>query len=135
MGKIKKKIKIFYIKFLRLIRNRSSLPKDMTESETKAVKIFLKMLKDKSSDLYYNPKNSECFIKNSENELYIILEYGNNMKIINSVFGYDIQINDRVKSYIFGRFLDETSNRRQEFKETLVSKVQNSLSKTLESLS
>lgn len=129
--KIKRFLKKIIIKTKILFRKEKiRYPKRVTESERIVSLIFLKTLKNKEVSLYYNPQNHECYIKSDRNDLYIFLE-SCNIKIINSVYGYDTKISIKLETYLSEKFNQETAKRRNIFKEEVLSKVQNSLNHTL----
>jgi hypothetical protein len=130
--KLKRTVKVFY---LRLIRNLSSerkvtKPKKLTESESKACEIFLTVLHDKDSKLYYDIKTQECYISSSDKTIFVFLE-SNNIKVINSVFGYDVHIKSDLENYLLEKFIREMGIRRNSFKNEVLSKINHSLDSTL----
>jgi hypothetical protein len=132
MSKLKRTVKVFY---LRLIRNLSSerkvtKPKKLTESENKACEIFLTVLHDKDSKLYYDIKTQECYISSSDKTIFVFLE-SNNIKVINSVFGYDVHIKSDLENYLLEKFIREMGIRRNSFKNEVLSKINHSLDSTL----
>ena len=132
MNKLKRTVKVFY---LRLLRNLSSdrkvtKPKKLTESENKACEIFLTVLHDKESKLYYDIKTQECYISSSDKTIFVFLE-SNNIKIINSVFGYDVHIKSDLENYLLEKFIREMGIRRNAFKNEVLSKINHSLDSTL----
>ena len=132
MNKLKRTVKVFY---LRLLRNLSSerkvtKPKKLTEAENKACEIFLTVLHDKDSKLYYDIKTQECYISSSDKTIFVFLE-SNNIKIINSVFGYDVHIKSDLENYLLEKFIREMGIRRNSFKNEVLSKINHSLDSTL----
>ena len=130
--KLKRTVKVLY---LRLIRNLSSerkvtKPKKLTESENKACEIFLTVLHDKDSKLYYDIKTQECYISSSDKTIFVFLE-SSNIKIINSVFGYDVHIKSDLENYLLEKFIREMGIRRNSFKNEVLSKINHSLDSTL----
>jgi hypothetical protein len=130
--KLKRTVKVLY---LRLIRNLSSerkvtKPKKLTESENKACEIFLTVLHDKDSKLYYDIKTQECYISSSDKTIFVFLE-SNNIKVINSVFGYDVHIKSDLENYLLEKFIREMGIRRNSFKNEVLSKINHSLDSTL----
>ncbi len=130
--KLKRTVKVLY---LRLIRNLSSerkvtKPKKLTESESKACEIFLTVLHDKDSKLYYDIKTQECYISSSDKTIFVFLE-SSNIKIINSVFGYDVHIKSDLENYLLEKFIREMGIRRNSFKNEVLSKINHSLDSTL----
>ena len=57
-------IRWLWLKFRRSLNpNKIKLPKKMSEAEKIAVSLFMKLIKDPESKLYYDISTSECFTK------------------------------------------------------------------------
>lgn len=108
-------------------------PKKMTESEKTAVLIFMKLLFDPGTKLYYDLHTQECYLRSEDSTLFVFLEC-QNVKIINSVYGYDVPISREAESYLLEKFRREMAVRRLNFKREALSKVEHSLELTLEKL-
>lgn len=132
MSKLKRTVKVLYLRFLRNLSSERKVtrPKKMTESENKACEIFLTVLHDKDSKLYYDIKTQECYISSSDKTIFVFLE-SNNIKIINSVFGYDVHIKSNLENYLLEKFIREMGIRRNAFKKEVLSKINHSLDSTL----
>jgi len=105
----------------------------MKESERTATAIYMKLLFDPGTKLYYDLHTQECYLRSEDSTIFIFLE-SNNVKIINSVYGYDVHISRDTESYLLEKFRREMAIRRQRFKEEALSKVEHSLENTLEKL-
>lgn len=132
MSKLKRTVKVLYLRFLRNLSSERKVtrPKKMTESENKACEIFLTVLHDKDSKIYYDIKTQECYISSSDKTIFVFLE-SNNIKIINSVFGYDVHIKSNLENYLLEKFIREMGIRRNAFKKEVLSKINHSLDSTL----
>jgi hypothetical protein len=108
-------------------------PKKVSNNEKVASSIFLKILHDPETSLYYNPETYECYLKSNKHNLYIFLESAN-IKIINSKYGYDTKISIQLENYLSERFKHESSKRRNIFKQEVLSKVENFLNHTLDKI-
>lgn len=111
--------------------------KNLTDAQLTAVTITKKTILSPDSKLYYNTENHECYIyRKGENDtsLYIFIEAGN-IKIINTVFGYDISIDSNTEQYVTNIFSRELAKRRAQFKNEALSKIEHSLHKVLEKIS
>jgi hypothetical protein len=131
--RIKKQIKVLYLKTLRTFNGgekKVMKPKKMTESEATACEIFLTVLHNKESKLYYDIQTQECYISSGDKTIFVFLESGN-VKIINSVFGYDVHIKPELENYLLQKFIREMGKRRNSFKNEVLSKINNSLDSTL----
>lgn len=113
--------------------SRVRKPTKMTDAERTAVLIFMKVLLDGGSKLYYDLHTQECYLRSEDSTLYIFLE-SHNVKIINSVYGYDVHVSGETETFLLERFKREMSVRRQKFKREALSKVEHSLESTLEKL-
>jgi hypothetical protein len=108
-------------------------PKKVSNNEKVASSIFLKILHESETSLYYNPETYECYLKSDKHNLYVFLESAN-IKIINSKYGYDTKISIELENYLSERFKHESSKRRNIFKQEVLSKVENSLNHTLDKI-
>ncbi len=127
--------RIFMVTYLRIFRSFGSdkklkKPKKLTESENTACEIFLTILHNKDSKLYYDIQTQECYISSGDKTLFVFLE-SCNVKIINSVFGYDVHIKSELESYLLDKFIREMGIRRNAFKKEVLSKINHSLDSTL----
>lgn len=111
--------------------NKVKLPKKMNEAEKIAVSLFMKLIKDPESKLYYDIASSECYIKSSDSTIYIFLE-SRNMKTINTVVGYDIPLQADTEQYLSEKFRIELNKRRMIFKQEALEKIDHSLHKTFD---
>jgi hypothetical protein len=130
--RIKRKFTVFYLRLFKSFGQdkRIKRPKKLTESEDTASEIFLTILHNKDSKLHYDIQTQECYISSSDKTLFVFLEAGN-VKIINSVFGYDVHIRSELEGYLLDKFIREMSIRRNAFKNEVLSKINHSLDSTL----
>lgn len=131
---IKRKFKLFFGKIIRNLKSPQKAarkPKVMTYSESSAFTIFMRILKLPETKLYYDLVTQECYLKSEEYQLYIFLEE-RNLKIINSVFGYDVRISQDLEAFLTDRFSQEMAIRRRAFKNEALSKVDHSLELTIQ---
>ena len=132
---IYKFFKRLYVKIVKKFRvkDRCRFPKDITDRERTVYEIFIKVLHDPDTKLYYDINTMECSMKSEKQSLWIFLE-ANNVKVINSTFGYDRIISSKLECYLSDRFRQENTKRRTLMKEEALSKVEHSLSKTRDKL-
>jgi hypothetical protein len=130
--RIKRKFTVFYLRLFKSFGQdkRVRRPKKLTEAEDTACEIFLTILHNKDSKLHYDIQTQECYISSSDKTLFVFLEAGN-VKIINSVFGYDVHIRSELEGYLLDKFIREMSIRRNAFKNEVLSKINHSLDSTL----
>ena len=124
------RIVISVIKVMRH-RDRIKLPRKMSEAEKIGVSLFIRLLRDSESKMYYDIKSQECYIKSSDSTVYIFLE-SLNLKVINTVVGYDIHLQAETENYLSFKFIDELNKRRLAFKKEAMEKVDHSLQKTFD---
>jgi hypothetical protein len=105
----------------------------MSEAEKIAVSLFVRLMKDPESKLYYDIQSAECYIKSYDGTIYIFLE-DRNMKTINTVVGYDIQLQPETEHYLNEKFRFELNKRRILFKKEALEKVDHSLHKTFDKI-
>jgi hypothetical protein len=129
---LKRKIKIFYLKSIRVFGKEKKLlrPKKLTEAEQTACEIFITILHNKESKLFYDIQTQECYLSSGDKTVFVFLESGN-VKIINSVFGYDVHIRSELEGYLLDQFIREMAIRRNAFKREVLSKINHSLDNTL----
>ena len=140
MRTTKHKIRRFFqgivIKTKRIFKmgdKKARYPKASSNSERTAANIFLKILHHPDSKLYYDLVSNECYLRSDDSTLYLFLE-SNNLKVINSVYGYDIRLSTQMEIYLSERFRNEMAKRRKIFKSEAISKVKHSLDQTLEKI-
>ena len=131
---ILRRIKIFFARLAQVQRDGrrfSKRPVKMTHSEETACQIFTSVLRNRGSKLYYDIHTQECYLRSEDAAIYVFLEAGN-VKIINSVFGYDVNISNELEGYLLEKFIREMTVRRKAFKTEALSKVNHSLDQTLD---
>jgi hypothetical protein len=129
-----KRTKLFFAKLSRTHKDGGRItkrPKKMTHSEETACQIFTTVLRNKGSKLYYDIHTQQCYLRSEDAAIYVFLE-ARNVKIINSVFGYDVNISSELEGYLLEKFIREMTIRRKTFKTEALSKVNHSLDVTLD---
>ena len=131
----KRRLKWTRLKIHRFLSSdqKPKLPKKLSESEETAKDIFTLLLVRPETKLYYDLKTAECYVRSEDSSVYIFLE-SRNLKIINSVYGYDVNISQELESYLIHKFEKELYKRRLSFKEEALSKIEHSLESTLNKL-
>jgi hypothetical protein len=132
---LKRRIKWIRLKLHRFFSSdqKPRLPKKLSESEQTAKDIFTLLLVRPETKLYYDLKTAECYVRSEDSSVYIFLE-SRNLKIINSVYGYDVNISQELEAYLTHKFEKELYKRRISFKEEALSKIEHSLESTLNKL-
>lgn len=100
----------------------------MSETEEQAARIWQKVVHQKDSDLMYNPQTHESYVQwdSPSGTVYLFLEAGN-LRVINTVVGYDIRLSSQVEHYFANIFSREVAKRRAKFRKNAESKVTHSL--------
>jgi hypothetical protein len=100
----------------------------MTETEAQAARIWIKVVHQKDSDLMYNPQTHEAYAlwESPSGTVYLFLEAGN-LRVINTVVGYDIRLSSSVEQWCASIFSREVAKRRAKFRKNAESKVTHSL--------
>ena len=114
-------------------QRRVKFPKKMNESEKVACGIYMNLLLDPTTKLYYDIVTAECYVSDAEKTIFIFLET-QNLKIINTVYGYDTPLQNETEQYLSDRFKRELTKRRKQFKDEAMKKVEHSLHNTLDKL-
>ena len=131
LTRAKRIFRIIYLKVIRSFKNsKVKKPSKLSDAESTACEIFLTILHNKDSKLYYDIRTQECYISSGDKTLFVFLE-ANNVKIINSVFGYDVHVQGELESYLLEKFITEMGKRRNAFKNEVLSKINHSLDSTL----
>lgn len=127
-------LKIKYSGSVTRREDRIRRPKKISESQNCALDIAIKAIHDPASKLYYDLHTSECYVKREDagvGTIYVFIE-SLNIKIINTIFGYDIYIDSESEQFITNVFRKEMTKRRAQFKKEAMSKVDHSLHKVLD---
>lgn len=104
-------------------------PKTQTPTEEAISSIFLALLRSSETTLLVDIETSDHFIINDKHALFISLER-DKIQIINSVFGWDLEISETLFHFLHARFRKELTKRRQALKTEALSKQKHSLQQT-----
>lgn len=123
------------IKILRLTstKRKVRLPRKLSDTEKIAVSLFMRLIQDPESKLYYDIHTQECYVKSGDSTIYLFLE-DRNLKAINTVVGYDIPLQSESEYYLSEKFRLELNKRRMIFKKEAMDKVDHSLHKTFDKI-
>jgi hypothetical protein len=93
-----------------------------------AIRIWTRVIRHPESVLIYNPKTDECFAEwiDPACPVYLFLE-NSRIRIVNTVVGYDIMLDQVTADWCFRFFTREVNRRRTAFKRDALSKVAHSL--------
>ena len=100
----------------------------MTPSEAQAARIWSQVVHQVDSDLLYNPQTHDAYAlwEAPSGTVYLFLESGN-LRVINTVVGYDIRLSGAVEHWCSAVFTREVAKRRNRFRLNAESKVVHSL--------
>ena len=138
-NKINKKLKLIKVRFLKKVKSigpnyrNQPISKDLNKSQKLSVGIFFKLLKIEDTELLYDLMSSECYLSNENTNTHVFIE-DRNIKVINSVYSYDIPIDYKTERYLVRKFEIELNKRRLDFKNDIISKTNHCLLKTYNEL-
>jgi hypothetical protein len=125
--KLKRLIQKQYIKIY-----RSSTPK-ITTYEKDCVSICEKLIKKNETILLLTPISNKRYIKNEEDQIFVILE-NYSVKIINHVYSYTVILGDNSWNSVVTLFDSEVESRRNKFEKEITSNIKYSIKKILEKI-
>jgi hypothetical protein len=125
---IRRRLFVFFGKMFTHQDYRVNRPKKLTASEEQAVRIWTKVVHQPESNLMYNPQSHEAYAEwdSPSGTVYLFLE-SSNLRVINTVVGYDIRLSQKVEQWCSSVFTREVAKRRKKFKRLAESKVVHSL--------
>jgi len=125
--KLKRLIQKQYIKVY-----RSSTPK-ITTYEKDCVSICEKLIKKNETVLLLTPISNKRYIKNEEDQIFVILE-NYSVRIINHVYSYTVILGDKPWNSVVTLFDSEVESRRNKFEKEITSNIKYSIKKILEKI-
>lgn len=121
----------FYLK----LKYRFDPPRQITEEERFCYEICKKLIINSESKLTIAPVSNKRYIKNDENQMFIVICNGTIM-LINHVYSYSVYCDfDDNYNELIRLFDNEVEKRRIELENEIKSNIQHSLKKILEGLS
>jgi len=107
---------------------RIKRPTKVSAEEEQAMRIWTRVVHAADSDLMYNPQTQDAYAQwdSPSGTVYLFLEHGN-MRVINTVVGYDIRLSSGVEQWCGALFTREVAKRRARFRRRAESKVLHSL--------
>lgn len=126
--RFKRKFIIFWYSLSTSRRDNSIKKPKMTDTESQAARIWVKVIHQKDSNLLYNPQTQEAYVEweSPSGTVYLFLESGN-LRVINTVVGYDIRLSSQAEQWFSNIFTREVAKRRAKFRKSAESKVTHSL--------
>jgi hypothetical protein len=103
-------------------------PNQISLEEKQALSIWTMVVHEDSSELMYNPQTYESYAEyhGPGGPVFLFLE-SRNMRIVNSVVGYDVRLTQHAEEWASNVFNREIHKRRSHFKAEVNSKVRHSL--------
>lgn len=134
--RIKRRLHVTVMRTLFLPKHQEKIdfPRKFVASEETAVKLFLAVLENPGTTLMYDTDPEECLLESADKTLYLFFT-PSNIKIVNTVVGYDIHLQPRVELFLRQKFKAQLKKRIRIFKSEATKKVQVSLQKTLDKVS
>lgn len=123
INRIGKKIKIWINRKISDKESRST-----TRIEREVISIFSNLLKHPKSELLIHP-DGKYYIKSDDTGIFVTLnKYDKEISIINHVYGYNVNVSERVLNDMIKRFINELEYRRIKMEEDYRNNIQHSLS-------
>jgi len=131
LRRLRKKINYKIVKFF---RNLTSGDRPILEdNERICTSVCRKLINHPNSKFLIAPLSMKRYIKNSELELFIVLQ-DRQISITNHVYHYDVVISNRNWERITNMYDNKTEKIRQEFENEMSSQIKHSLSTILSKL-
>ena len=131
LRRLRKKINYKIVKFF---RNLTSNDRPILEdNERICTSVCRKLINHPNSKFLIAPLSMKRYIKNSELELFIVLQ-DRQISITNHVYHYDVVISNRNWERVTTMYDNKTEKIRQEFETEMSSQIKHSLSTILSKL-
>lgn len=129
---IKRLSKRLYIRWLQWNRNgRSEKERKIADTEKICMSICRNLITNPNSKFLLAPVSGKRYIKNSDLELFVILD-DRNISITNHVYHYDVKLEDRNWFRLINMYDLKVEAIRMEYEQDIMSQIENSLYKIQE---
>jgi hypothetical protein len=129
---IKRLSKRLYVKWLQWNRNgRSEKERKIADTEKICMSICRNLITNPNSKFLLAPVSGKRYIKNSDLELFVILN-DRNISITNHVYHYDVKLEDRNWFRLINMYDLKVESIRMEYEQDIMSQIENSLYKIQE---
>jgi len=126
--------KLLFKFYLRLKEKFDPTPPSK-EEELYSIDICKKLIKYSSSKLTIAPLSNKRYIKNDDNDMFIVIQ-DRTISLINHVYSYNVYIeSDKLYVDVLNHFDNELENRRIELENEIRSNIKHSLKSILEKVS
>lgn len=115
----KREIRVKFWKMVRWMDRKIQKKVNLTESQEMGMKIFERTVSIKNAGIFLSPLTDSIYIE--VNDVYIILD-GNDLRIINGKFQYDLHYPESIRSKMRGKILNILDSRRIEVEKRIKSK-------------
>jgi hypothetical protein len=130
LHKLKRKIQKKYISLVRTLQYQNN---QKTIYESECISICKKLINKDGSVLLTTPISNKKYIRNEENDIFVILD-SNNVQVINHIYSYHVILSDKSWEFLTSHFNNEVERRRIEFEREITSNIQHSLKNILTKL-
>jgi hypothetical protein len=129
---IKRLSKRLYVRWLQWNRNgRSEKERKIADTEKICMSICRNLITNPNSKFLLAPVSGKRYIKNSDLELFVILD-DRNISITNHVYHYDVKVEDRNWFRLINMYDLKVETIRMEYEQEIMSQIENSLYKIQE---
>jgi hypothetical protein len=105
----------------------------LNDNELEASILFRKLLTDPATELLTSPLSGKFYLKSLKKDMLVILS-GNQISIINHIYGYNVYVPNFLYEILKNVFIEEVERRRIEMEEEFRKNVQHSLKNIINSL-
>jgi hypothetical protein len=125
--KLKRKVQKKYISLIRLTQFQNNV---VSEYEKDCISICKKLINKEESILMSTPISNKKYIRNEENDIFVILD-SYNVQVINHIYSYNVYLSEKSWDYLINYFNQEIESRREEFEKEITSNIKHSLQNIL----
>jgi hypothetical protein len=125
--KLKRKIQKKYISLIRLTQFQNNV---VSEYEKDCISICKKLINKEESILMSTPISNKKYIRNEENDIFVILD-SYNVQVINHIYSYNVYLSEKSWDYLINYFNQEIESRREDFEKEITSNIKHSLQNIL----
>jgi len=127
LHKLKRKVQKKYISLIRLTQFQNNV---VSEYEKDCISICKKLINKEESILMSTPISNKKYIRNEENDIFVILD-SYNVQVINHIYSYNVYLSEKSWDYLINYFNQEIESRREEFEKEITSNIKHSLQNIL----
>ena len=121
-----KRLHVRWVQFNR--KSKTDAEKKISETEKICISICRNLITNPNSKFLLAPVSGKRYIKNTELELFVILN-DRNISITNHIYHYDVTIEDINWFRLINMYDAKVETIRQEYENEIMSQIENSLTK------